>query len=423
MAAQEQMAAWIGLDWAEDQHEIRLRVAGRPEVESSQVKQQAEALHDWIAQLRARFGGRPVAIALEQKRGGLMAALMSYEFLHLYPINPRTLSSYRQAFCSSGKKDDPLDADLLLELVYSHGDRLRRWRPETVATRQLQLLTEDRRKWVEQRKRFVQQLTQALKSYYPQVLEWFEDVNRPEVVEFLRRYPTLEKARRAGSLTLSRLLAKQGVRQAPAKAAHLRQQMRASLSLTQDPALIQAGASKVLVLVGQLQALLAAIRSYDKQIARLFAQHPDAPLFESFHGAGAALAPRLLAALGTDRSRFAQAGEVQQYSGIAPVTRRSGRCRQVTWRRGCPKFVRQTFHEFAACSISKSRWARAYYTQQRRRGLKHQAAVRALAYKWIRILFRCWKNRTPYDEQRYCQSLEKRNSPLIHIMQELEACA
>lgn len=416
------MAAWIGVDWAEGEHEVALQVAGEDQVQRLQVKQDPHALHDWIGKLRARFSGRPVAMALEQKHGGLMAALMSCDFLHLYPINPLTLCNYRKAFSTSGKKDDPHDATLLLELVKAHSDRLRRWKPDSVHTRQLQLLVQGRRQWVEQRKSFVQQLSQALKGYYPQVLEWFKDLDRASALEFLSRYRTLQQARRAAVGPLSRLLAKQGVRQAPSKAAHLRQLIQASTSLTDDPALVQAGSMKVLALVGQLQALLATIASYDKHIARLFGQHQDAALFLSFHGAGPALAPRLLVSFGTDRSRFADATEVQQFSGIAPVTRQSGRSRQVTWRRGCPKFVRQSFHEFAACSIARSRWARAYYTQQRRRGLKHHAAVRALAYKWIRILFRCWKDRTPYDEQRYCQSLKKRNSPLVSLMKELEAC-
>jgi hypothetical protein len=82
----------------------------------------------------------------------------------------------------------------------------------------------------------------------------------------------------------------------------------------------------------------------------------------------------------------------------------------------CPKFLRQTFHEWAGRSIAYSAWARAYYRQQRARGKAHHAAVRALAFKWIRILFRCWKKCEAYDERVYLAALAKRNSPLLKTL-------
>jgi transposase len=104
----------------------------------------------------------------------------------------------------------------------------------------------------------------------------------------------------------------------------------------------------------------------------------------------------LLAAFGADRDRFQTALEVQEFSGIAPVTERSGKAIWVHRRLACPKFLLQTFHEFANCAWRFCAWSKLYYQQQRGRGKDHHAAVRALAYKWIRIMFRCWKDRTPY---------------------------
>ena len=117
-------------------------------------------------------------------------------------------------------------------------------------------------------------------------------------------------------------------------------------------------------------------------------------------------------AFGTDRERYQDAQEIQEYSGIAPVTERSGKSWRVHWRWSAPTFLRQTFHEFARLSIQKSAWARAYYELKREQGKGHHAAIRALAFKWIRILYRCWKDRTPYDEARYIQSLQQRGSLL-----------
>jgi transposase len=178
--------------------------------------------------------------------------------------------------------------------------------------------------------------------------------------------------------------------------------------------------------VAQGRVLNASIAQFEQHIQALFHQHPDRELFEGLPGAGPALAPRLLAAFGTDRERFQQAQQIQQLRGIAPVTEQSGKTRYVHWRIGCPRFLRQTFHEFALRSLSRCPWARAYYQQQRERGQRHQAAVRALAYKWIRILFRCWKNRVPYDETLYLSSLERHGSSLHALLTRstsIKACA
>ena len=140
---------------------------------------------------------------------------------------------------------------------------------------------------------------------------------------------------------------------------------------------------------------------------------PDYALFAALPAAGRTLAPRLVVAFGEDRDRFANAGEVQQYSGIAPVTERSGKKSWVHWRWACSSFVRQTFVEWAAKTVHRSFWAGAYYRQQRAKGATHQGAVRALAFKWIRILYRCWHTRTPYDESRYLEALARRGSPLL----------
>jgi hypothetical protein len=126
------------------------------------------------------------------------------------------------------------------------------------------------------------------------------------------------------------------------------------------------------------------------------------------------LVPRLIAALGTQRNRFSTAGEIQSYTGIAPVVVQSGNTRSTRSRKAYPHFLRQTFHEWAAHSIKTSQWARTYYEQQISRGKKHHASVRALAYKWIRILFRCWKDQIVYNEDLHPASLNKRQTSADH---------
>ena len=130
-------------------------------------------------------------------------------------------------------------------------------------------------------------------------------------------------------------------------------------------------------------------------------------------GAGPQMAPRLLAAMGSNRDRYQSPDELQKYAGIAPVTERSGKKEWVHWRWSCPKFLRQTFVEWAGQSVRYSFWAKAYYRQQESLGKPHNNIIRALAFKWIRILFRCWKTRTAYDETTYLNALRRRGSPLL----------
>lgn len=410
-------AALVGLDWADRKHDVALREAGSDSVERLQLPHTPEAIAEWVAGLRRRFGGRPVAIALEQSRGGLIHALLPYAFLVLYPVNPASFAKYRKLFAPSGAKDDPGDAELLLDFLAKHGDQLQPWVPDDVETRALGRLVEARRKAVNLRTKLIQKLTAELKGYFPQALAWTgRNLASRLATDFLLKWPTLEAVQRARRKAVRRFYYAHNCR-ATERIEDRVAEIRDAEPLTTDPAIVETSVLTVQMLARQLQALEPSIRAYDQQIAQLFREHPDADLFECLPGAGAALAPRLLAAFGTDRSRYASALDLQKYSGIAPVTERSGNRWWVHWRQSAPTFLRQTFHEFAQHSIQHSPWARAYYQQQRERGSRHHAAVRSLAFKWQRILFRCWQNRTPYSEAHYLDALQRRGSPLAARIQ------
>jgi transposase len=410
-ASNPEVVAWVGLDWADQVHEIRLQAAGSTRRESFAVEQKPEALHAWVAQLRARFPQGRVALALEQSRGAVIYALMNYDFFLLYPVPPKALARYREAFATSGAKSDRSDADLLLELVRTHRDRLRGWHPDDALTRQLRLLVEHRRRTVADRTRLTNRLTDLLKTYFPQALEWAGDLRTPAACEYLHAWPSLEAVQGASRSQLRRFY-QDHRRLSGEEREKLFQQVNQAQPLTQDRALLEASALMTQTLVEQLRSVIAALARLDQALQELFGQHPDQELFDGLPGAGEALGPRLAAAFGSDRDRYQSAEQIQQFSGVAPVTESSGKMRWVHWRLACPKFLRQTFHEFADASRKKSLWARAYYEQQRQHGVSHHAAVRALAYKWIRILYRCWKTRTPYDESRYLDALRQRRSPL-----------
>ena len=406
-----QIVAWVGLDWADQRHEVRLQAVGSEKIESCTVEQKPEALHAWVAELQARFPQGRIALALEQSRGAVIYALMNYAFLWLYPIPPKGLARYRQAFFTSGAKSDVSDADLLLEMVRSHRDRLRAWQPDDALTRQLRLLVEHRRETVADRTRLTNRLGALLKTYFPQALEWAGELRSLAACEFLSTWPSLEAWRAAGRST-QRKFYRRHRRLPAAELEALLDAIAQAQPLTRDRALVEASVLMTQTLVEQLRTVLAALARLDQTLEKLFDQHPDQQLFRRLPGAGDALAPRLAAGFGTDRQRYLKAEDIQQFSGIAPVTEASGKQRWVHWRRACPKFLRQTFHEFADASRKKSLWARAYYEQRRQQGASHHGAIRALAYKWIRILYRCWQSHTPYDESVYLAALRRRHSAL-----------
>jgi transposase len=412
MAEPEALAALIGIDWADQHHDVSLQESSNPQVENRRIRHTPEALAAWIAELRTRFPGQNVGIAVETSRGPLIHALLEHEFIVLYPINPRSLHRFREAFAPSGAKDDQPDAELLREMLLKHRDRLHAWIADDVDTRALRRLVESRRKAVDLRTKLVQQLIAALKEYFPQAIEWAgEDLASPLACDFLIKWPTLEALQSERPYRIRKFYTAHNCRRIDLIEQRIAEIQKA-LSLTRDAAIVQTGALLVQMLVTQLKALAPNIRRFEKEIEDRFAQHADADLFKALPGSGAALAPRLLAAFGSQRDRFKSAEDMQQYCGIAPVTERSGRSQWVHWRWAAPTFVRQTFHEFAQHSIRQSTWARAFYALQRARGKDHHAAVRALAFKWIRIIWRCWKDRTPYNEARYLKALTQRGSPL-----------
>jgi transposase len=407
-------AAFVGIDWADKKHDVCLAVAGANSRERSILEHKPAAIQAWADKLRERFAGAPIAVCLELSRGPIVSALLEYDFFVLFPVQPATLARYRLAFTTSRAKDDPTDAEFALELLLRHPEKLSPLEPESVPMRSLRRMVELRRALVNDRVRLTNRLTAALKSYFPQVLDWFRDKDAQVFADFVDRWPTLERVQRARDETLAAFFRAHNVRYESSIKRRL-QAIRAEQALTTDAAVI--GPMRLLVeaILPQLRATCEGIARFDTEIARLCPTLPDYELFSDLPGAGPALAPRLLVAFGERRERFPNAAALQKFAGVAPVTERSGNKCWVHWRYSCSTFLRQTFIEWAAQTIPRSFWAKAFYQTCRERGMRHQAALRALAFKWIRVLYRCWIERTPYDESRYLMALQKRHAPLLQF--------
>ncbi len=405
-------AAFVGIDWADAKHDICLQAAGTAKREYFQLDHTPEAIDAWVTTLRTRFNGQPVAICLELTKGPLVSALRKYDFLVLFPINPLMLARYREAFTPSRAKDDPTDAALQLALLLTHRDKLQPLQPQSPTMRALAQLVEHRRRVVGDKVRTTNRLTSTLKNYFPQVLQWFQDKDTRIFCDFLSRWPTLKAAQLARRSTLEAFFRDHHVRVEDVLAKRIHA-IKTATPLTTDEGVIAPHPLLVQALTSQLRVTLDAIEAFDHAIAQRAQGHPDFPLFQALPGAGPVFASRLLVAFGEQRERYTSAAALQKYAGVAPVTERSGTKAWGHWRLQCPKFLRQTFVEWAAESIRHSFWAQVYYQQQRDKGNTHQAAVRALAFKWLRILYRCWQERTPYEESVYLQALTRRGSSLL----------
>ncbi len=405
-------AAYIGLDWSDQKHDLCLVDTATGAQELSVIKQTPESLAEWALALRTRFRGERIAVCLEQSRGPVIYALMKYDFITLYPINPKTLARFREAFSPSRAKDDPQDAQYLVELLIHHRDRLKAWLPDDEKTRTLQLLVEHRRRLVGDQTRISNRLTALLKGYFPQVLAWFPDIRTELVCDFLLKWPSLDALKGVHRTTLVKFFRAHNSHRQETLGRRLSAIKEASPLVT-DRAVINSSALMTGALAAQMKTTLEAVHAFDVQIEELGRTHEDFDLFTSLPGAGRVYASRLLTAMGSNRARWASADELLRFSGVAPVIERSGKSSWTRWRYFCPKFFRQSFIEYAGESVKHSEWAKAFYASQKAKGKGHQAAVRALAYKWIRIIWKCWQTRTKYDEARYVECLRKKGSPLV----------
>ena len=246
-----------------------------------------------------------------------------------------------------------------------------------------------------------------------------EDLWRPLATGFLLKWPSLQAVQKAKAATLRQFYYLHGSRSARLLEERLALVQRA-VAVTDETGVIGSFALRVQLICRQLQLVQRSVREFDQKIAQAYAAHPDREIFASLPGAGPVLGPRLLASVGAQRERFDSAASLQQYTGVAPVTKKSGGSCYIHRRYLCPKFHRQSFHEYAKESVLWSRWAAAYYLQQRQRGAPHHTAVRALAFKWQRVIWRCWQDRRPYDERIYEAALRQRGSSVVALFDRVE---
>jgi transposase len=384
-----------GIDWANDHHDaVTIDEHGR-HLESIRVAHSVEGLSQLDSYLQRMVGQgdrEQLACIIETTHGLLITSLLEHHW-PVYPVNPRTVERHR---APSGAKTDTIDAYLLAKTGRADLADLRRLTPDNELIQELKELTRDQDALVQMQTRLLNQLTACLKAYYPVALTLFSKLTQPTTLAFLRAYPTPQQAHSATVEELSALLKTMRYPGAQAAAEHLVTQL-------QQPALLakqittRTKARLLLAILDQLEPLVKQIAAYDQEIKRLFLIHEDHELFQALPGAGARLAPRLLAELGDDRSRYQDAASLQALAGTSPVLFQSGRYAKAHRRLGCIKPLRNALQQFAFHSTRSEPWAKQYYQRKRMEGKSHTVAVRALANVWARILFAIWTKKERYQ--------------------------
>jgi len=286
-----EFAAYIGIGWADQKHDLCLQEAGSKQIESLRLDPLPDSISNWGSELRQRFPGQPIALAVAQQRGALLYSLLHDEFIVLSPVNPPALASSREAFPTSGAKDDPVDAGWLPELVRWHPNNLRPWIPDDPWTRELWLRVEPRRRWVDDRTRLTHRLQAWLKPYFPQALDWAGELDTVRALDFLAPWPPLAALPLAPPEQLRDFSQQQQYRlgaNLPARLAEI----SGAQPLTLAKAVLTAASTMVQTRLEPRRGLLAGIEPFDQPIKDCSQQHPDQESFNSFPGAGAVLAPR-----------------------------------------------------------------------------------------------------------------------------------
>jgi transposase len=401
------MRHYVGVDWADSAHAVYAEDDNGTKTLSRSVPQTVEGLREWGRWLdEQRAAGHEVWAAIERPEGRLVDFLLDHGVV-VYPINPGIVDGLRRRFRMSGAKSDPFDARVLASFLRTDHGHLSSLRPSSEAAQELKGLTRDYARQVRQQTRLLNQLTATLKAYYPRGLEVCEDLKSEWARAFLREHPTPEAVARLTERRWQRWARAHRLR--PERAQALWEIVRQP-QLAMPAHVVRVKARLLRALLEQLTVTLGAVQAYAEAISDFFAGMPGARWAASLPGgASGTTVASLYAELGDAAGRWESFRHLQGCSGTVPVTESSGTVRLVKFRRACNMHLRQAVQQFAFQSLTKSEWARAYYDRCRQRGQRHHHAVRALAAKWLKIIFVLWSRQLAYDETHHLAMMTRQH--------------
>lgn len=386
---------YAGLDWASRTHAVCVIDEHGTVCRQSALTHDADGLRDLVRQLRAAGVQR---IAIERPLGLLVDTLVEAEFA-VVPIHPNVVKASRPRYRSHGGKSDATDAYLLADLLRTDGHRFRALAAQSDGIRALRALVRGRDDLVISRVRLASQLRSLLDSYWP-AAEVFAKSDSPIALAFLQRYPKPEAAAPLGPKRMAAFCAQHaysGRRSPEELLARLHQAVHIDLGDLE----VDAKAELTLTLAHTLSHLVGQVRLLSSRIEHHVATLEDGRLLMSFPRAGRLCAAQILAELGGVRERFGTDAQLAAEAGVAPVTYASGKHQAVIFRWACNRRLRKALTCLADNSRHASAWAAGIYAAARARGCDHPHAIRILARAWVRVIWRAWTNRQPYDPTRH----------------------
>jgi transposase len=390
------MAPTGGIDWASEAHEVCISEEGR-------VSGRFSPAHDeeGMVELVTRLGRAGVArVAIERPDGILVERLLA-SGIEVLAIHPNQVKAARPRFAVAHGKSDRFDAYVLAELARTDAHRFRALVPDSDETRALKALTRAREDLVGVRVELANQLRAQLESFWPGALI-FSEVDSPISLAFLRRCPAPVDAKGLGPRRMESFLARHRY-SGRRGAEELLGRMRSAPAGLAGELETEARRAVVLGLVAALEPVVAEISELTSQIRGALEAHPDAAIFRPlFRDPKTAICPAtLIAELGDRRERYPTDAAMAADAGMSPVALESGKLRVATFRRACDKRLRDAVATLADSTRHWHPWAKEVYRKARARGQDHPHAIRTLGRAWLRVLWRCWRDRVPYDPARH----------------------
>jgi transposase len=384
---------FAGLDWAVHAHAVCVIDAAGGVLDRFEIAHDRDGLVELMRRL-ARFGPH-LRIAIERPSGLIVDALVEGGH-HVFPIHPNAVKASRPRYRSHGAKSDASDAYLLADLLRTDGHRWRELSPQSDSIRALRALVRARDDLVCTRVALGNQLRSTLEAFWPGAACIFADITSPIGLAFLKRYPSPASAARLSEAVLGRFCRSQHYsgRRSPAE---LLARLHSAATGLAGPLTNEAAGQLVRSMVAVLLPLVTQIAELTRRIERFVESLPDGQIIMSFPRAGHVCAAQILAELGDVRERFPSLDQLAAEAGAVPVTYQSGKTRSVAFRWACNHRLRQAITCLADNSRHANEWARGIYTAARARGCDHPHAVRILARAWLRVIWRAWTDRKPYD--------------------------
>jgi transposase len=411
MKSWQEITHYAGFDWAKDHHVVVV-VNGQGHIVADFEFE--HSLEGWQSFADKTSAWPNLAVAIETSQGAAVDQLLQRQYT-IYPVNPVAAQSYRERKAPSGTKTDHIDAWALADALRADGHGWKALQPLDPLTQQLRLLCRDEVSLIEQRTALVNQLQQALLEYYPAALAAFDDWTDSFTWDFILEFPTPDALVKAGKRRWEKFLHTHKLWRPETVEKRLELFAKADQFKASDP-IVRAKSQLAVSLCKLLRTLRQQLDLYRKQIAALFEEHPDHDLFGSLPGAKKVLAPRLLAAIGGDPTRYGSQEVLQCLAGTAPVSYQSGKINKVHVRWSCDKFLRHTIHLWADCFRRASAWGQAYYQKKRDEGMSHACALRCLGQRLLKIVFRMISDKKPYDAEFHACNQQKHGSWVLKLM-------